>query len=142
MLDSAPPPALAALSLGDRVGVFASGLCAVHCASLPLLSASLPALGLSLGGFGDLDQAFVLFASMLGISTVTLGYRRHRVLKAAWLLVAGLLMLWVGSFTSLHDHGLGHALVMTLGGVLLALAHFYNLRLTHRRAPMEVSGRR
>jgi hypothetical protein len=132
MLESAQPPALAAVSFGDRVGVFASGLCALHCATLPLLTASLPALGLSLGGFGDLDQAFVLFASVLGMSTVALGYRRHRVLKAAGLLVAGLAMLWAGSFSPLHDHGLGHALVMTAGGVLLALAHFYNLRLSHQ----------
>jgi hypothetical protein len=31
----------------------------------------------------------------------------------------------------LHDHSLAHAVVMTIGGVLLALAHLVNLRLTH-----------
>lgn len=132
VLDSSPSPAVDSLEAGDRVGMVAASLCAVHCAMLPLLAAALPALGVSVGGVGDIDQAFVLFASVLGISTVTIGYRRHRVLGAAWLLVAGLLLLWLGSFTTLHTHGIGHAVVMTIGGGLLASAHFYNLRLGHR----------
>jgi hypothetical protein len=127
---SAPP--VDALATGDRIGFFGAALCAVHCALLPVVAALLPALGISVGGYGDIDQAFVLFASVLGISTVAVGYRRHRVLKAAWLLAAGLVLLWVGSFTALHNHGLGHALVMTVGGGLLASAHLYNLRLGHR----------
>ena len=121
-----------ALEIGDRVGLFSAGLCALHCALLPVLAAVLPALGMSVGGFGDLDQAFVLFASVLGTTTVVVGYRRHRILKAAGFLLPGLGLLWLGSFTALHDHGLWHALVMTCGGLLLALAHVYNLRLTHR----------
>lgn len=120
-----------ALDAGDRLGVAASTLCAVHCALLPVLAAVLPALGLSLGGFGDIDQAFVLFASVLGISTIGLGWRRHGALRAAGLLVLGLTLLWSGAFTGWHDHGWGHALLMTAGGVLLALAHLQNLRLTH-----------
>lgn len=132
VIEPTPTTAADALETGDRVGMFAASLCAVHCALLPFLAAVLPAIGVSVGGYGDLDQAFVLFASVLGISTVTLGYRRHRVLKAAWLLGAGLLLLWTGSFTSLHNHSWGHAAVMTVGGGLLAAAHFYNLRLGHR----------
>ncbi len=131
-INRTPTPAVDALDASDRVGMFAASLCAVHCALLPLLAAVLPALGISIGGYGDLDQAFVLFASVLGISTVSIGYRRHRVLKAAWPLGAGLLLLWAGSFTALHNHSWGHALVMTIGGLLLATAHFYNLRLGHR----------
>lgn len=134
VLDPGNSPAADALELGDRVGLVGASVCAVHCALLPVLVAVLPALGISVGGFGDLDQAFVLFASVLGISTVTLGYRRHRVLKAAGVLAVGLALLWAGSFTALHDHGWGHALVMTVGGALLALAHLLNLRLSHRRA--------
>lgn len=120
------------LAAGDRLGLASASLCAVHCALLPVAAAALPAMGVGLGGLGDLDQAFVLFASVLGISTVSVGYRRHRVLKAAWLLALGLLLLWAGSFTRLHDHGLVHAVVMTAGGVLLAAAHLFNLRLSHR----------
>lgn len=120
-----------ALRRADRIGFVASALCAVHCALLPLALALLPALGLNLGGWIDFDQAFVVFATLLGATTLTFGYRRHRGFHAWLLLIPGLLLVWAGSFTGLHNHGLVHAVVMVAGGSLLAAAHFANLRLTH-----------
>ncbi|WP_189452142.1 MerC domain-containing protein [Cognatilysobacter bugurensis] len=122
-----------ALRKADRVGLAASLLCAVHCALLPLAIALLPTLGLGAGGWVDLDQAFVVFATLLGGTTLALGYRRHRAYRAWALLVPGLILVWIGSFTSLHDsHGVVHATVMTAGGLALAGAHLLNLRLSHR----------
>lgn len=120
-----------ALRRADRVGFAASALCAVHCALLPLALALLPAFGLNLGGWIDFDQAFVVFATLLGATTLTLGYRRHRTFRAWALLLPGLLLVWAASFTALHDHSLAHAVVMVVGGTLLAAAHLVNLRLTH-----------
>lgn len=126
------PDAIASLNRADRAGFAASFLCALHCALWPWLLAVAPAFGLELGGWVDLDQAFVVFATVLGVSTLTLGWRRHRAFHAWLLLVPGLILVWVGAFTPLHDnHTLGHATVMAIGGVLLALAHLVNLRLTH-----------
>ena len=122
------------LHKADRVGFAASFLCAIHCALWPWLLALAPAFGLELGGWIDLDQAFVVFASLLGVSTLTLGWRRHRAFHAWALLVPGLVLVWVGAFSPLHDHSMIHAIVMTLGGLLLALAHLVNLRLTHSAA--------
>ncbi|NZA27607.1 MerC domain-containing protein [Luteimonas sp. SJ-92] len=115
----------------DRLGFAASFLCAVHCALLPLALALLPALGLNLGGWIDFDQAFVVFATLLGLTTMTLGYRRHRAFRAWALLLPGLALVWLGAFSPLHDHTLGHAAIMVAGGLLLAGAHLLNLRLTH-----------
>jgi hypothetical protein len=123
-----PRPVLRA---ADRVGFAASFLCAIHCALLPLVLALLPALGLNAGGWIDLDQAFVVFATVLGLTTLTLGYRRHRAFRAWALLLPGLALVWAGAFTILHTHSLFHAAVMTVGGLLLAAAHLVNLRLTH-----------
>ncbi|UNK43392.1 MerC domain-containing protein [Luteimonas sp. S4-F44] len=120
-----------ALRRADRVGFAASFLCAIHCALLPLALALLPALGLNLGGWVDIDQAFVVFATLLGLTTLTLGYRRHRAFRAWFLLLPGLALVWAGAFTHLHDHTLTHVVVMTIGGLLLAGAHLLNLRLTH-----------
>ena len=121
----------AALATADRVGLAASFLCAIHCALLPLVLALAPAFGLKLGGWVDFDQAFVVFATLLGATTLTLGYRRHRDFHAWALLVPGLAMVWAASFTPLHNHSLTHLVMMVVGGVLLALAHLVNLRLTH-----------
>jgi len=120
-----------ALRRADRVGFAASFLCALHCALFPILLALLPAFGLNLGGWIDLDQAFVVFATLLGATTLTLGWRRHRAFRAWILLLPGLALVWAGSFSQLHDHTFGHAVVMTIGGLLLAGAHLLNLRLTH-----------
>ncbi|MFZ7096944.1 MerC domain-containing protein [Luteimonas dalianensis] len=122
------------LRKADRFGFAASFLCALHCALLPLAVAVLPALGLNVGGWIDFDQAFVVFATVLGVTTLTVGYRRHRAFRAWALLVPGLAMVWAGAFTWLHDHGLAHALIMVAGGLLLAGAHLMNLRLSHARA--------
>lgn len=123
-----------ALRKADRVGFAASLLCAVHCALLPLAVALVPTLGLGAGGWVDLDQAFVVFATLLGATTLALGYRRHRAFRAWALLVPGLVLVWAGSFTPLHSHGAVHAAVMTAGGLALAGAHLLNLRLSHRAA--------
>lgn len=123
------------LHKADRVGFAASFLCALHCALWPWLLALAPAFGLELGGWIDLDQAFVVFATLLGVSTLTLGWRRHRGFHAWALLIPGLVMVWVGAFSPLHNHSMSHAIVMTIGGLLLALAHLVNLRLTHSVAP-------
>lgn len=122
------------LRKADRFGFGASLLCALHCALLPVALALLPAAGLRLGGWVDIDQAFVVFAALLGGTTMTLGYRRHRAFRAWMLLMAGLVLVGLGSFTPLHSHGLGHAALMTVGGLALAGAHLLNLRLTHRAA--------
>lgn len=125
---SNPSPAL---RRADRIGFAASFLCAMHCALLPIALALLPSLGLGAGGWIDIDQAFVVFATLLAATTLTLGYRRHRAFKAWALLVPGLVLVWIGTFTPLHVHGTAHALLMVLGGLLLAGAHLLNLRLSH-----------
>lgn len=119
------------LRQADRLGFAASFVCAVHCALLPVALALLPALGLNFGGWIDFDQAFVVFATLLGLTTMSLGYRRHRAFRAWALLLPGLALVWLGAFSPLHDHTLGHAAIMVAGGLLLAGAHLLNLRLSH-----------
>ncbi len=130
----APSAPQSLLGTADRVGFAASFLCAIHCALLPLVLALAPALGLTLGGWIDFDQAFVVFATLLGATTLTLGYRRHRGFHAWAMLLPGLALVWAASFTSLHNHSLTHLVMMAVGGMLLALAHLLNLRLTHAAA--------
>ena len=116
----------------DRLGATGSLLCAIHCALLPLLIAILPSLGIATWLGEDFERGFVLFASLLGLFTLIWGYRRHRAVRALGMLVPGLSALWLGvAFAPLHETVVPHALVMTLGGTLVGLAHLANLRLTH-----------
>ena len=119
-------------SLFDRFGATGSLLCALHCALTPLLLAALPSLGLSLWFDGSLEAALVSFVTLLGLLSLGWSYRRHRALRALGLLVPGLAALWAGLlYAPLHESVVPHAVVMTVGGTLVGLAHLLNLRLNH-----------
>lgn len=116
----------------DRLGATGSLLCAIHCALLPLLIALLPSLGIAAWLGEGFEQGFVVFATLLGVFTLVWGYRRHRAVRALWLLLPGLGALWLGvGYAPLHHALVPHAVVMTLGGTLVGLAHLANLRLNH-----------
>lgn len=115
----------------DRLGATGSFLCALHCALLPLLLGVLPGIGLASLLSRSFEEWFVLFATVLGVISLGWGFRRHRQPHALALLLPGLAALWAGVwYVPLHEATLPHALIMTLGGALVALAHVVNLRLT------------
>lgn len=118
----------------DRVGALASFLCAVHCAVLPFVLVFLPLLGLQFLADHAFERGFVLFACLLATVTLLGGYRRHRRPHALALVVPGLLLLILG-ITVLHDTGslVLHSVLVTCGGLLVASAHFVNLRFDRLR---------
>lgn len=116
----------------DRLGATGSLLCAVHCALLPVVIALLPSLGLAAWSNDGLELGFVAFATLLGLFTMVQGYRRHRAVRALWLLLPGLVTLWLGiGYEPLHHDAILHAVTMTFGGTLVGLAHLANLQLSH-----------
>lgn len=116
----------------DRFGATGSLLCAVHCAVLPILLAAAPSLGLSVWLGDGVELALVSFVTLLGLFSLVWGWRRHRALRALGFLVPGLAALWAGLlYAPLHHSAVPHAVVMTLGGVLVGVAHLVNLRLNH-----------
>jgi hypothetical protein len=127
---SAPNRALSGFA--DRLGATASFLCAVHCALLPFVLAALPAFGLGFLADHGFERAFILCASLLALFTLVQGYRRHRAPRALALVLPGLLLLWIGGFVvDAHGTMLWHAVLVALGGSLVAAAHLTNLRLIH-----------
>jgi hypothetical protein len=116
----------------DSVGSVAAFVCAVHCALLPFVLAALPALGLGLLAVQQWELPYVAFASVLALASLWQGFRRHRVYRALVFLVPGLAAVWAGLLVpALHEDLVRHAIAMTFGGTLIAVAHLVNLRLTH-----------
>lgn len=116
----------------DRLGASGSIICAVHCALLPVAIALLPAVGLMSIGSARFEQAFVVFATLVGVFSLIQGYRRHGVARALWLLLPGLGVLWLAVlYSPLHASVIPHAVAMTFGGTLVGVAHVVNLRLNH-----------
>lgn len=128
-----PPPKPWTFSrVADSVGSLGAMLCAAHCALLPLVIAALPALGISVFASTSLEWGFVTFATILALTSLWQGYRKHRVYRALAFLVPGLLAVWAGVLIpNLHHSVVPHAVVMSVGGTLIAVAHIINLRLTH-----------
>jgi hypothetical protein len=119
-------------SFADRFGATASFLCALHCAVLPLVIAALPALGLGFLANHAFERAFIAFASVLALASLAFGFRRHRRFRAFWFLVPGVVLLLLGIVIDIDGQPLAHALLVSLGGTLVALSHLANLRLAHR----------
>jgi hypothetical protein len=115
----------------DRFGATASFLCAVHCALLPLVIAVLPALGLSFLANHAYERAFIAFASTLALASLAFGFRRHRRFRAFWFLAPGVLLLITGIVIDIDGQPFTHALLVSLGGTLVAISHLTNLRLAH-----------
>ncbi|HEY6940556.1 MerC domain-containing protein [Dokdonella sp.] len=118
--------------LADRFGAAASFVCALHCAALPLLLALLPALGLGFLANHQLERGFIAFASVLALASLAIGFRRHGRFRAFWFLVPGVILLITGIVIDIDGRPLVHALLVSSGGMLVALSHVANLRLAHR----------
>jgi hypothetical protein len=115
----------------DSLGTAGAALCAIHCALLPVALALLPVLGLGVLASSTFETGFVLFATTLAIASLWHGYTHHRAYHAFLWLVPGLVLLWSGIFVpALHESLVAHAVTMSLGGSLVALAHLANMRLS------------
>ena len=118
-----PPPVL------DGIAMSASLLCLIHCLALPVLAASLPALGLFVTHSLLVHAALLALALPLGIWALARG--RH---------CAGSLPLALGlaGFALMGAALLASPVAerwLTVAGVsLVAIAHRRNWRAGHRRA--------
>lgn len=80
----------------------------------------------------SIERVFAVFASVLALTSLWQGYRRHRVHRALAFLVPGLISIWVAVlYSPLHHDLVLHTVLMTFGGTLIAVAHLVNLKLTH-----------
>lgn len=119
-------------NLIDRIGAIASFLCAIHCAALPFVFAILPLIGLSFLADHAFERGFVLFASALALVALVNGYRRHHRSLPLRLALPGLMLLVTGVTFAESYSIIVHSVLVTCGGLLVASAHFVNLRFDHR----------
>ncbi len=129
-MSTIPKPSMTT-RLADRVGATASFLCAVHCALLPLVIAALPAIGLGVLANHRFERGFIVFACTLAITTLVIGFRRHHRFRAFWFLAPGIALLLAGIVVDFEESATVHAILVSIGGTLVTLAHLTNLRLAH-----------
>lgn len=112
----------------DKLGIFLSSLCALHCLVTPLLVLALPLLG----EYFENEWVHVLMALFVvpvGGFAFWSGYQHHKQMKVFGLGLLGLLLVggaplaphsWVEFF--------GHDLITISGSICLIFAHLLNRR--------------
>jgi hypothetical protein len=123
-----PPP------LVDGIAVSASLLCLAHCLALPLLAASLPALGVLATNSLVVHALLLMLAVPLGVWALARG--RHRA--GWWPLALGLAGFTLMG-TALLSAPLGERWLTVAGVSLVAIAHWGNWRARLRLAACQTS---
>lgn len=109
------------------MAVALSGLCLLHCLTLPILIALIPFM--SQFGEGHFHVQMLLVVLPVSVMAFSLGFRRHRIKSViAWGGV-GMLLLVLGA-TVVHDFfGLVVDRTVTIcAALILAFAHYFNNR--------------
>lgn len=109
----------------DRVGVFLSGMCALHCVIGLVL---VPVLGLGGGAFlaPEIHEIGLALAVAVGVVTIGMGALRHGRMRPLAIGGAGIALM---AAALVVGHGPAEAVLTVLGVGLVAYAHIQNLRL-------------
>ena len=113
-------------SLMDRIGIWTSGLCALHCLLLPALLPVIPFLGATIFAEAWFEKTILSLSMIIGFWALLTGfYRYHRQLYPIYSLLMGGLIYWNKDMFG-HDY---EPYTVAIGAVLIAAAHVVNMKL-------------
>lgn len=113
-------------SVLDKMGIWASSLCALHCLLLPILIPVLPFVGASFFAENWFERSILTLSMIIGFWALLSGfYRYHRQLYPLYSLVLGGLIYWNKDMFG-HDY---EPFTIAVGALLIVAAHVLNLRL-------------
>lgn len=112
----------------DRVGIFLSSVCAVHCLVTPLLLLTLPVMGEVFGSHW-VHPLMAVTILPVGLYAFWSGYKHHKQAKVLSLGVVGLSMIAAAAVLP-HEwvEVMEHDVVTIFGSLLLVAAHVLNRR--------------
>ena len=116
----------------DRMGAFASTLCAIHCAVCAFLPAALGALGIGFLIGHEAEWIFTVLASILAIAAAIKGYYTYGSWKKPMMFVAGIVILLIARSTEALGINVPEVYITIIGGGILVLGHLSNLRACHK----------
>jgi hypothetical protein len=111
----------------DRLGVWASALCVVHCVLTPVLLSSSVVLAHFLPGEESVHRSFAVLVAVFGAIALLAGFRKHGRRRILILMGAGLSCIaataWLGDRLPSHTYEVA---ITMLGSVLMITAHRLN----------------
>jgi len=114
----------------DKIGIFLSGVCLLHCLITPIIVTLLPILSLSLAVEHLLFHTLMLWLVVpTSCIALFLGCRKHKKISIAATGIIGILVL-ISVATIGHDllTESGEKIAATIGGLIVAASHYLNYR--------------
>tara|TARA_R110000868_G_scaffold4873_2_gene30364 strand:+ start:185 stop:604 length:420 start_codon:yes stop_codon:yes gene_type:complete len=120
----------------DKLGIWASSLCAVHCLSLPILIPLIPLVSASFFAQNWFEKTILSMSMIIGFWALLSGfYRYHRQLYPLYSLALGGLIYWnKGMFGDSYE-----PFTIAVGAMLIVGAHIANLKLCRSCRSCETS---
>lgn len=113
-------------NLLDRMGIWASSLCALHCLLLPILIPLIPYIGASFVAQDWFERSILTTSMIIGFWALLSGfYRYHRQIYPLYSLVLGGLIYWnKDMFGESYE-----PFTIAVGALLIIAAHIINFKL-------------
>ena len=111
----------------DRVGVFASTACIVHCALIPVVISLAPSIAHFLPASESVHRILVFLLAAIGGLAFRSGFRIHRRKIVLFVMLCALASIAIGAF--IGEAGASHPIeigITTTGSILLICAHVMN----------------
>lgn len=119
----------------DKVGAYASAICAVHCVLTGVALGLLSVAGLEFLNSPIAEAGFFFTAVVVGTWALVHGIRRHHSVLPAAVFAFGMGSLLVSHFVFGHGEpgkaSIGGTVFSVLGGTCLVTFHVLNQRLSH-----------
>lgn len=116
----------------DALGITTSLLCAIHCAILPLLVASLPVFGVNIVDNAVFEYGMIGLAFAIGSWALWHGFSRHHRRLIPWLLFTGGIILLLAK-QLWHQYQFR---LLPFAVILIVMAHIINYRLSRFKKPV------
>jgi MerC mercury resistance protein len=111
----------------DSLGASVSGLCLVHCVSMPLIFAFAPTLAHLIPGDEVVHRLLAFIVVGAGLPSFVIGYRKHKKWGALAVGLAGMsIVLGALAFGDRFNSHAAEISVTMLGSTLLTTAHLAN----------------
>lgn len=111
----------------DRLGIWASTVCIVHCMVTPVVLSLSAVSAHFLPSEERTHRTLALLIAMLGVLAIIKGYRRHRRVRVVLCMVVGLTSIFAGAYWGdrLPSHGT-EVVITFVGSCFMIAAHRLN----------------
>lgn len=111
----------------DRIGIWTSALCVVHCLITPVLLSMSAVFVHFLPSEERVHRTLAIFIALIGCIALVRGFRMHRRVRVLGLMAAGLACIFFGAFQGdrLGAHW-QEVLVTFIGSALMITSHRLN----------------